>query len=398
MQSEYPVPMRRFLFRHRLCALALAALSCRAPKQAAEAPLFRPVSFDAALQAAAAEKKIVMLDFVSASCPPCGRMDLTTWRDAAVAGFLRTRAVALRIDGDADHVLVSRYRINYYPTMLLLDANGAVIDRLTGYKSPEKFISEFSDSLAGKTTLKRAQADAAIAKNDPEKGPQARLDLDDALVEEGRYSEALRDYLWLYDKGMKGSVYSDLRTSYLLYKIKILGRRYPPAVEALKRRRDAAQELLRAPAVKDDDVDEFCSLDDSLGEKAHTLAVFDSLTGGGAARKRLGRCVFDQLIAGRRYAEAVEFRSFEEAERDLESDRTLYWGSKSDMDAETLRGLRALSVEETAQRIEAFAGSGKLDEAREIMRRLAALDDSPETRGVVQSHLRRCGQSDLRAR
>src|ERR1700741_1302547 len=95
---------------------------------------FRPIAFEAATKAATAEGKLVFIDFYTTWCEPCKRLDKDTWTDAGVGKLVDGKAVALKIDAEKEKDLASRYKINLYPTMLVVKADGKEVDRIEGYK------------------------------------------------------------------------------------------------------------------------------------------------------------------------------------------------------------------------------------------------------------------------
>jgi thiol-disulfide isomerase/thioredoxin len=362
--------------------------------------LFRDMTFDAALKEAAARKKIVMVDFYTSWCDPCKRMDLTTWRDPAVASFLNERAISLRIDAMAETKLAERYRVRSYPTMLLLRPDGTEIDQLSGFLTSDQFLADFKDALAGKTALQRARAAVAAATARGEEGEgrraNARKDLAGILAQRGDSAEALKEYLWLYDDGMKKlPAFAGVRSSYVLMEIKELGKDYPPALAALRERRDAARKRLEAPGFVEDDGRDYSALNWILWETTATMKFFDSLPAGDPRRHVLGYRVFDELLKSRRYAEAADQRPAERVRADFDQGAKDAWGPDPESDAEMIRMNREFQMRTAAEGLEALAGAGKLDDARELIRRMLAVEDAPWVRAMLREHLARAGREDL---
>ena len=104
----------------------------REAKRAA-APLGFGTDLAAALAEARRDGKRVFVDFVTTWCGPCKEMDRLVYTAAdvvAAAGGV----VCVKLDGDEQRELVKQYEVKGYPTLLLLDADGKVLRRATGYQ------------------------------------------------------------------------------------------------------------------------------------------------------------------------------------------------------------------------------------------------------------------------
>src|SRR5208283_2288937 len=129
-----PAPMKTCLPRVAVILLAI----CSGVLHAADpvAVPFREIAFEAAAKAAASEGKLVFIDFFTTWCGPCKQLDARTWSDPAVGRLVGEKAVALKIDAEKQSDLAVLYRIDAYPTLLLLKADGTEIDRLVGFREP----------------------------------------------------------------------------------------------------------------------------------------------------------------------------------------------------------------------------------------------------------------------
>ena len=122
-----------------LLSLSAFVLVLVAPSRAAEksAVPFRELSFDAARAAAKAEDKLVFIDFYTTWCEPCKRLDKDTWTDAVVGKLVGDKAVALKLDAEKEgRAVAQRFKVEAYPTLLLLKADGTEVDRIIGYRDP----------------------------------------------------------------------------------------------------------------------------------------------------------------------------------------------------------------------------------------------------------------------
>ena len=144
---------------------------------------FRDLSLDRARQAAAdGGKRFVLVDFYTVWCGPCKKLDETTWKDQGVRDWLSKEAVCLKVDAEKDEPLAAKYRINVYPTLLLLRPDGNEIDRLVGYRDAKTFLADAREALAGNDSLSRARKKLEGANaNDP----SLRMSYGDALAQKG---------------------------------------------------------------------------------------------------------------------------------------------------------------------------------------------------------------------
>jgi hypothetical protein len=165
--------------------------------------------------------------------------------------------------------------------------------------------------------------------------------------------------------------------------IAALGSHYPPALEAMKTRRDTDRAGLsmdqRAAA-------EFGAINRQLGEDGVTLEAFDKLPADSRCREALGHWVFDALLEAKRYPDAVA--AFPAVKFRAQFDRMRGTPNPND-------SLKEFIVDSAAKELEALAGAGQLDDARGLLTSLLGYDRSEVTISVVRDHLERAGHADL---
>jgi thiol-disulfide isomerase/thioredoxin len=274
----------------------------------ADEGLFRDLSLDRARQAAAeGGKRFVLVDFYTVWCGPCKKLDETTWKDQEVRGWLTKEAVCLKVDAEKEEGLASTYRVNVYPTVLLLRADGTEIDRLVGYRDAKTFLADAREALAGNDSLTRARKklEGTNANN-----PMLRMAYGDALMQKGRGEDALSEYLWCFDHGLEhAAAFSGVRVSFLLGKIVQLGRTHATALQELRKRRDDAAKSLEAGKGDFTAVSSFTAINTNLGEPEQTLALYDRIkrdkSQPGMVREYLFDQALDQLLKAKRYKEVV---------------------------------------------------------------------------------------------
>ncbi len=123
-----------------------------------------------ALKKAGAEKKPVMIDFITDWCRWCDTLERNTYSDEGVAGFINANLVPIKIDAEKGEGIgiAKEYGVHAYPTILLVHADGQEIDRLLGYMPPEPFMKSLRDYVRGENTLASLKAALERSPADPQ--------------------------------------------------------------------------------------------------------------------------------------------------------------------------------------------------------------------------------------
>lgn len=124
---------------------ALAMLAYLLIPHAAPASLQFEAFAPSRLDAAASERRPVLIDFSADWCIPCREMEHSTFTDPSVVReadrFLRLRA-NLTAQDKQNEDLISRFAIQGVPTTMLIDSHGHIQVRKVGYVGPGELLSD----------------------------------------------------------------------------------------------------------------------------------------------------------------------------------------------------------------------------------------------------------------
>jgi RNA polymerase sigma factor (sigma-70 family) len=241
------------------------------------------------------------------------------------------------------------------------------------------------------TAIARARDAIALAPDEDAKA-KARAALGRALVAAHRFDAALAEFLWLLDHGAPRTREDLLSDLYLL------SGHYPPAKNALLERRARAEAAIFAGQATREAVGDVVALNYTLHDEARSLEFYDRLPAANPLRPVLARRLFAQFLAARRYAESLEA---EPPDRIFQMWSVMQASTLRREKAETLpfvrKTMREHDVRWVADRIEALAGAGALDDARVLLAHAREFDDSPGARAVYRTSLERGGHLKLLA-
>jgi len=116
--------------------------------------VFENSDFATALQKAKTENKLVFIDFKTEWCGPCKRLAAEVFTNDSVAAFYNASFVNLQIDAEKGEgiALAKRYQINSYPTLLIVDDNGKLIHRTSGFNTSKYYFDFGNDAFKPEKT------------------------------------------------------------------------------------------------------------------------------------------------------------------------------------------------------------------------------------------------------
>lgn len=121
---------------------ALALLLAVLPLQASDV---WSTDYEASLKKASAEKKPILLEFTGSDwCPPCKKQAQDVFEQPTFASFAKDNFVAVKLDfprmkeqsaeeKTRNNELAKKYRVQGFPTVILLSSEGNELARTVGY-------------------------------------------------------------------------------------------------------------------------------------------------------------------------------------------------------------------------------------------------------------------------
>ena len=148
-----------------LVILAAALMVCRSG-MAGQIPWSTDV--EDALHRAAANGQPVLMEFTADWCVFCKKMEKNTFTNAEVADRISRNFVALKVDADKNKDLVKDLGIKGLPAILIVSPDLKVIERISGFQTPEALIPKLDAVIAAHASQGKP-AKMVSAQNPPQR-------------------------------------------------------------------------------------------------------------------------------------------------------------------------------------------------------------------------------------
>jgi len=123
---------------------------------AQEGVTFEHIGFNQALVKAKETNKLLFIDCYTSWCGPCKRLASEVFTQKIVGDYMNERFVCVKYDVEKDEYksIASQYKVTCYPTLLIIDSNGELVDRVIGYNPADKLIEAIESTFDKDKSLK----------------------------------------------------------------------------------------------------------------------------------------------------------------------------------------------------------------------------------------------------
>ena len=135
------MPSPKFAFLSALCCLT--AIASASAETATNDWL---TDYQEALDIAREQQKPILLHFFATWCGPCRSMDRQVLHTADVKQVLGAEVIGVKIDSDKNPAIIKKFGVGSLPSDIVIDPDGNVLYRGSGFKSKNNYISMISSS------------------------------------------------------------------------------------------------------------------------------------------------------------------------------------------------------------------------------------------------------------
>ena len=137
-------------------------------------------NFKTALEKAKTDQRPLMVDFYTEWCGWCKKLDSDTYSDPKV-GDISKNFICVKVDADKNHDDAAKYQIQGYPTIIFLDYEGNIAERVVGYRNAGDF-ADVMNSVLGKTK-KPAAGNTKAAVPAPSRSKKSQFTLNGIIYD-----------------------------------------------------------------------------------------------------------------------------------------------------------------------------------------------------------------------
>ena len=103
----------------------------------------------AAKQKASDHQLMMFVDVYATWCGPCKTMDREVYTDPAVADYMNSNFVSVRMDGETDYgrVYAAEQKLEGYPSMFIFSRDGESVSKVVGFKPAEELVTSLKGTV-----------------------------------------------------------------------------------------------------------------------------------------------------------------------------------------------------------------------------------------------------------
>jgi len=141
--------MKKTLLPFVLIVILLFSCSLPDADKIASEVVFESTDFQTAIEKATRFNKPVMLHFYANWCPPCKKMRKETFGNKELAELLNKHFVNIKLNVDTQEgrIQSTKYNIEGFPVVILLNAKGEIVYRQTGFQEASAIIPVIKSML-----------------------------------------------------------------------------------------------------------------------------------------------------------------------------------------------------------------------------------------------------------
>ncbi len=341
-----------------------------------------------------ATKKGLLLSFISYNSMESKIMNDQLAGDASVKALIEKHFDLVTYAEGRDSAQILRYQVKNFPTTIVAHADGTEIDRIVGFVRPQETTALLEAAAKGESTLTSlaTKAAAAEAKIDD------RLKYADAATKRGKYAEALRELTVCLDRSSAPMAKAERRyLKPVLARLMALSGAEPSARELVISRRDVMERTL-SPHFPEPIMIVF-AYNEALKQPERNVDVYLRIPAESPLRDRLYTSVWRQLVAQRRYQEAVEGADLESLvnsaypKKQPKQIASVVSADGRSTSAPQINHAQRHIVELTGSALEALLGVGQLETAKRLAGRALDTVDSKEVKKRFEEAAQRAGNS-----
>ncbi len=124
---------------------------------------------EAAKTKAAAEQKLIFIDFYADWCGPCKMMEKEVFTDSLVGAYYNSKFISLQINVEKkeNQKWVKQYKVTSMPTLAVIRPDGKIVSLVTGARSKEEFLKMGQVAAGDAMSFEELYAQCKSSNNDP---------------------------------------------------------------------------------------------------------------------------------------------------------------------------------------------------------------------------------------